>query len=185
MEGPQEAHLKHLQSASLSAVMVIAADKLHNARSLVLDLQHEGRRYLNNFNTSGANILWYYREMYSALIAAAAPARLTSALGECVIALEDLINTNGYQPLQTIQADWIRCQETGIFAEEFDTVLFTQWRNADEAEPGSVPLKSWTVEAVDAMKRSGAPMVAEVWTKGLHWQVTMTAPKKVAHRELA
>ena len=87
-------HLMHLRDASPSAVLVSAADKLHNARCLVTDLALDGLSYLTNFNASGADIVWYYREMYTTLTARAAPLRLTSALGECVEEFEHLINSH-------------------------------------------------------------------------------------------
>lgn len=87
----REAHLQHLGMASSSAVLVTAADKLHNARSLVSDLQEEGTGYLDNFNASGEDTLWYYQKMHAALIAANATVRLTRALGECVQELKGLI----------------------------------------------------------------------------------------------
>ena len=88
----KELHLKHLGQATRSAVIVTAADKLHNARALVSDLHESGPRYLSNFNAEPVDILWYYQQMYSTLIAVAAPPRLTQALGECVRALEALIS---------------------------------------------------------------------------------------------
>ena len=87
-------HLEHLRDASPSAVLVSAADKLHNARCLVTDLTLDGLSYLTNFNASGAEIVWYYQQMYATLTTRAAPLRLTSALGECVEELEHLINSH-------------------------------------------------------------------------------------------
>lgn len=85
------AHLRHVAEASSSAVLVTAADKLHNARSLVSDLRETGLVYFRYFNATGEDTLWYYQEMLAALTAANAPTRLTTALEDCVMELKGLI----------------------------------------------------------------------------------------------
>ena len=57
----KNAYLAHLAEADPRAVMVSIADKIHNARALVTDLQREGTRVLRKFNGTGPQIIAYYR----------------------------------------------------------------------------------------------------------------------------
>lgn len=185
----KEAHLDHLRSSSPSTVTVTAADKLHNARSLISDLTLEGLLYLNHFNASGEDIFWYYREMYATLIAVAAPVRLTSALGECVVELEQLMPISQQASLALgVEAntqtdalvirdidDWVHAQGGDLSTDEVETQTFTQWSRAGESAPRGGRYREWTVSAVDPILRTGIPMIAEVRTKGAHWQVTLKA----------
>jgi (p)ppGpp synthase/HD superfamily hydrolase len=57
----KDAYLAHLRQAEARAVMVSIADKVHNARALVTDLQRQGPAVLGKFNGTGDQILGYYR----------------------------------------------------------------------------------------------------------------------------
>jgi (p)ppGpp synthase/HD superfamily hydrolase len=46
---------------------VTAADKLHNARAIVTDLQNEGDVVWKRFNADKSTILWYYDSMLDVL----------------------------------------------------------------------------------------------------------------------
>lgn len=54
-------------SADKGLHLVTAADKLHNARAIVTDLQNHGPSVWNRFNATQDDILWYYTEMLNAL----------------------------------------------------------------------------------------------------------------------
>jgi GTP pyrophosphokinase len=56
----KEAHLRHLRRAPRSVRLVAAADKLHNARSIVADLREQGRVAWERFNAGPEEQLWYY-----------------------------------------------------------------------------------------------------------------------------
>jgi (p)ppGpp synthase/HD superfamily hydrolase len=57
----KEAYLLKLRDTeNLDAVRVSCADKLHNARSLLLDLKHRGQDAWEPFNAGPAEQLWYY-----------------------------------------------------------------------------------------------------------------------------
>lgn len=58
----KRAYLEHLEAADHRAVTVSIADKAHNARSLVTDLQRHGPTVIDKFNGTPAQILGYYRE---------------------------------------------------------------------------------------------------------------------------
>lgn len=55
--------LDQLRHASPSVRLVSLADKLHNARSILSELQQQGDVIWSNFNSSKENIFWYYRSL--------------------------------------------------------------------------------------------------------------------------
>lgn len=63
----KEAHLRHLRRAPRSVRLVAAADKLHNARSIVADLRERGRAAWDRFNAGPEEQLWYYGAMVDVL----------------------------------------------------------------------------------------------------------------------
>lgn len=63
----KEAHLAHIRSASDSVRLVIAADKLHNARSLLGDYRRVGDAMWERFSGARDGTLWYYRAVADAL----------------------------------------------------------------------------------------------------------------------
>ncbi|MBX3411589.1 MAG: bifunctional (p)ppGpp synthetase/guanosine-3',5'-bis(diphosphate) 3'-pyrophosphohydrolase [Pirellulales bacterium] len=63
----KEAHLAHVAVASDSIRLVIAADKLHNARALLHDYRLHGELLWERFNGGREGTLWYYRSMVDAL----------------------------------------------------------------------------------------------------------------------
>jgi GTP pyrophosphokinase len=62
----KEAYLAHLATASASVRLVSAADKLHNARTLVSDYRQLGEALWQRFNGGRDGTLWYYRELVKA-----------------------------------------------------------------------------------------------------------------------
>jgi hypothetical protein len=172
----KKAHLEHLRGVSASALLVTAADKLHNARSLVVDLQQYGRSYLNHFNAEPRQIVWYYQQMYSALVANAAPPRLTNELGQCVLTLTELIETPHHRPVNTIHGDWIRSQSTSQYEAEFESIDFHHWRDTAEFSPEGDVTRGRAITAVEALQASGLPLAVQVWIAGDHWQITALTP---------
>jgi (p)ppGpp synthase/HD superfamily hydrolase len=60
----KSAYLAHLeQNVSESALRVTAADKLHNARSILSDLRDNGPEVWAKFNAPAADQRWYYTEL--------------------------------------------------------------------------------------------------------------------------
>ena len=57
----KEAYISHLRSATPSILLVSAADKLHNLRSLRKDYPLVGERLWQRFKTGKEGTLWYYR----------------------------------------------------------------------------------------------------------------------------
>jgi len=66
-EERKEQHLAHLWTASDDVLIVTAADKVHNARSIVTDLQIEGDAVWDRFNAERHQIIWYYTSVLSIL----------------------------------------------------------------------------------------------------------------------
>ncbi|MGA3186162.1 MAG: HD domain-containing protein [Bryobacteraceae bacterium] len=66
----REAYVRHIGHASRSVRLVSACDKLHNARSLVMDYRICGEDLWGLFTGRRSGTLWYYRAMVTALRAA-------------------------------------------------------------------------------------------------------------------
>ena len=65
----KEVHIEHLKSSDFDTLLVTAADKTHNARSIVTDLQSIGNEVWKRFNiqTTPDLIIWYYNSMFEVL----------------------------------------------------------------------------------------------------------------------
>jgi (p)ppGpp synthase/HD superfamily hydrolase len=63
----KEAYLDHLAGAPAPVRLVSAADKLHNARSVLADYQAAGEDLWDRFNGGRDGTLWYYRAVADAL----------------------------------------------------------------------------------------------------------------------
>lgn len=59
-------YVAHLRDAPRSVRLVSAADKLHNARSILADLRAEGEPAWRRFNAGKEDQLWYYRALVQA-----------------------------------------------------------------------------------------------------------------------
>ncbi len=57
------AYLEKLQTAPDSVVLISLADKVHNARSILHDLQRLGDSIWDKFNGGKAGTLWYYQSL--------------------------------------------------------------------------------------------------------------------------
>ena len=68
--GRKLAALRKARTAGPSARLVIAADKLHNVRSLVAALRASGEQTWDLFNGGRDGTLWYYRSMAEAIVEA-------------------------------------------------------------------------------------------------------------------
>jgi (p)ppGpp synthase/HD superfamily hydrolase len=70
-------YLAHLAEAPQSVLLVSASDQLHNARSIVADLQSHGPAIWERFNGAREGSLWYYRSLVATF-----KERLPSALSD-------------------------------------------------------------------------------------------------------
>jgi (p)ppGpp synthase/HD superfamily hydrolase len=65
----KQGHIDHIKKSHDKGLhLVTAADKLHNARAIVTDLQNEGDVVWKRFNADKATILWYYDSMMDVLV---------------------------------------------------------------------------------------------------------------------
>ena len=62
----KEAYVAHVRNAPKSVRLVSAADKLHNARSVLADLRSVGDPLWQRFNGGREGTLWYYRALVEA-----------------------------------------------------------------------------------------------------------------------
>jgi (p)ppGpp synthase/HD superfamily hydrolase len=62
----KERYLQHLREAPREVLLVSLADKLYNARSILLDLHRLGDDLWERFNVGKEEQLWYYRGLVAA-----------------------------------------------------------------------------------------------------------------------
>ncbi len=80
----KEAYIAHLASGDADALLVSACDKLHNARSIVRDLNEIGSAVWERFATkSGDDQVWYYQTLRD-LFVTRIPRSLANALRDVV-----------------------------------------------------------------------------------------------------
>jgi (p)ppGpp synthase/HD superfamily hydrolase len=63
----KEAYLAHLKDADISVRRVSLADKIYNARSIVMELKAIGPSAFDKFSGKRDGTLWYYRQVSSIL----------------------------------------------------------------------------------------------------------------------
>ena len=86
-QGRKEAYLAHLESEDMDALLVSAADKLHNARAIVSDLHTHGPSMLTRFNAGHEGTLWYYGAL-AEVFARRIPGPLARELSEAVTEMQ-------------------------------------------------------------------------------------------------
>jgi (p)ppGpp synthase/HD superfamily hydrolase len=86
----KDKYLEHLRSANDDALLVSAADKLHNARAILADYRELGEELWKIFNASKAEQLWYYGALVDVLEGTVAPKRLITELRRVVDELKQL-----------------------------------------------------------------------------------------------
>ena len=59
----KEAYLGHLEEATPSVLKVSLADKLHNARSILIDLSGSGASVWDRFSAARSEQAWYYQTL--------------------------------------------------------------------------------------------------------------------------
>ncbi len=84
----KEQYLKHLQSASRDALLVPAADKLHNARAILADYRQLRDRLWERFNATRADELWYYGKLREVFCQRAAEVSVVQEFARVVEHLE-------------------------------------------------------------------------------------------------
>lgn len=85
----KEAYLAHLEHADRDALLVSAADKLHNARAIAADLHVHGGEVFTRFKAGREGTLWYYgalAEVFSCRLPGPLAAELARAVKEMRVA---------------------------------------------------------------------------------------------------
>jgi len=72
--------LNKLRQSDTDILLVTGADKTHNARAIVTDLDIIGDRIWNRFNAEKSDITWYYKSVLEILVEKKVPKFLTSQL---------------------------------------------------------------------------------------------------------
>ena len=85
----KEKYIAHIGSVSASVRLVSAADKLHNARSILADYRQLGESLWNRFKGGKEGTLWYYRSLIREFQAAGG-GQLAEELDRVVTELERL-----------------------------------------------------------------------------------------------
>ena len=81
-------YLDHLETAADEIILVSGADKLHNARAIVSDLQSVGPTVFDRFSAGRDGTLWYYRQLANIFSARRAP--MAKQLDATVAEMENL-----------------------------------------------------------------------------------------------
>ncbi len=85
----KEEYLRHLEPVDHDVLLVSAADKLHNARAILLDYREDHEALWERFNGGREGTLWYYRKIVRVL-ARRLPGPVTRELADTVARLEEL-----------------------------------------------------------------------------------------------
>ena len=90
----KEAYIQHLAEATPETLLVSCCDKLHNSRSIVLDLRAIGGDLWSRFKGGEDGTLWYYRALVDAFRDHQAPIGLVNELDRVVTVMEQLAQEN-------------------------------------------------------------------------------------------
>ncbi len=94
MAPAEEQYIAHLQEVADDVLLVSAADKLHNARSIVADFQQHGATIWIRFKGGKSGTLWYYRKL-ARVFNQRASAWIYEELDRVVTELESMIRASG------------------------------------------------------------------------------------------
>lgn len=86
-------YLEHLETADPEALVISAADKIHNLSSILADYQSLGDTLWQRFNAPKEDQLWYYRSVASVIARRLPDNPLTSQLTESVGKLKKIIGS--------------------------------------------------------------------------------------------
>lgn len=91
----KEAYLAHIPNASASVILVSAADKLYNARSILKDYRILGESVWERFQGKKEGTLWYYQSLVRAFSQVDSAQSLIEEFKIVVSELEKLTELNG------------------------------------------------------------------------------------------
>ncbi len=85
----KETFLKRLPTVPEEALIIVLADKVHNARSIVANLEISGQAVWGLFRGARDGTLWYYRAA-SDILSRRMPSHLAAELGRLVVRMQEL-----------------------------------------------------------------------------------------------
>ncbi len=85
----KETYLAHLEGRRTDALLVSAADKLHNVRAIVSDLRTHRAGVFSRFNAGQDGTLWYYGAL-AKVLARRLPGPLARELSDTVVQMQSL-----------------------------------------------------------------------------------------------
>lgn len=139
-------YLKHLEEqAKPEAVIVSAADKIHNLHSILIDYATEGEKLWQRFSTkSSADQLWWYEQIHSVLLKRNAPWRLVVQLDVHVSNMKLALTANDKLPHQNMKEAYLRAADNYHYryinyARDYDEWYNDPYRSGDHA-PNAVHL---------------------------------------------
>lgn len=83
----KQQYLQHLATVAPDILLVSACDKLHNARSILIDLQNHGLVLFDRFKAGQAGTIWYYQQL-ATCFQARLPGPLSQQLSQTVEAIQ-------------------------------------------------------------------------------------------------
>jgi len=86
----KEGYLKHLKKASEEAMLVCAADKIHNLLSMIASYEEQGDKMWEQFNASPEECMWFYKECLD-ILRKALDNRIVKHLGYAYVLAEHII----------------------------------------------------------------------------------------------
>jgi len=86
--GRRKKYLEHLRNANGDALLVAAADKLHNARAMLSDAREMGDKSWSRFKAPKEDQLWLYEAIIETLRHRAVPKTLVNELSRVVAELK-------------------------------------------------------------------------------------------------
>lgn len=92
-------YLAYLRGVSPSVRLVVASDKLHNARAILRDYHVMGETIWRRFSAGRDEVLWYHRSLVD-VFRSAGPSPLAEELDRVVSELETLVDRERGRPLQ-------------------------------------------------------------------------------------
>jgi GTP pyrophosphokinase len=99
----KEAYIAHLPEAPRDALLVSVADKVHNARSILIDLRSEGPAVFERSKGGRDGVLWYYRTLVTTYRAIGYEARLVDLLDRTVTEIERLAAEPGREGTDPVE----------------------------------------------------------------------------------
>ena len=88
-------YIAHLAEASASVLLVSGCDKLHNARSIVMDLKKHGDKLWERFGGGKEGTIWYYETLVERFKEHGAPGGLVDELDRKVKEMQRLAFASG------------------------------------------------------------------------------------------